>query len=377
MRHAALRVIRMRRAPLRTFIIQRSRLGMNPRRDEDGNAPLRAPNARGLALALLLLAAVGCQSRATPAGGGTAGPASSRDVDEARAMLEAGDADGALARLQNSGDDPEALALQGRAWAKKAESAPLPTPPPAASPLPRGAPPPAAPEFKPEERRAIDLLERAVSLRPDLASAHAALGQVLAPHAIRFHERQQEAQAAQAARQREAQARRRGRAAPPEQPLPTMEPGVDYSPARVAREYSLAMRGDSGRPSVEALISFAVKAGRLDDAELGYQELIRRVKESGEPLTKYGDFLVREKKDPVAAIEQYRQALIWSPGDDATRAKLADIFLTRGVDYFNEQQFAMAEAQFAEAAKYIPDRDSPQGRILIEHQAKLREMRIR
>jgi tetratricopeptide (TPR) repeat protein len=299
-------------------------------------------------------------------------------VDEARAMLEAGDADGMLARLQNSGDDPEALTLQGRAWAKKAESAPLPTPPPAPSPLAKGAAPPAAPEFKPEERKAIDLLERAVSLRPDLASAHAALGQLLAPHAIRFHEREREAQAAQAARQREAQARRRpGRAAPPEPPLPTMEPGVDYSPARVAREYSLAMRGDSGRASVEALISFAVRAGQLDDAELGYQELIRRVKESAEPLTKYGDFLLREKKDPVAAIEQYRQALIWSPGDDGTRAKLADIFLTRGVDYFNEQQFAMAEAQFAEAAKYIPDRDSPQGRILIEHQAKLREIRVR
>jgi tetratricopeptide (TPR) repeat protein len=328
--------------------------------------------------ALLLVAAVGCQGRSAPAGSGAPGPASSRDVDEARAMLESGDADGTLARLQNSGEDPEALALQGRAWAKKAESAPLPTPPPAASPLPKGAAPPAPPEFKPEERKAIDLLERAVALRPDLASAHAALGRLLAPHAIRFHQREQEAQAAQAARPREAPARRRpARTAPPEPPLPTMEPGVDYSPARVAREYSLAMRGDSGRPSVEALISFAVKAGRLDDAELGYQELIRRVKESGEPLTKYGDFLARDKKDPVAAIEQYRQALIWSPGDDATRAKLADIFLTRGVDYFNEQQFAMAEAQFAEAAKYIPDRDSPQGRILTEHQAKLREIRVR
>ena len=331
----------------------------------------------GPAAGVLLLASVACQSRSTPGAGagGAAGPVSSRDVDEARAMMDAGDADGTLARLQNSGEDPEALALQGRAWAKKAESAPLPTPPPPASPLPKGTAPPAPPEFKPEERRAIDLLERAVSLRPDLASAHATLGHILAPHAIRLHEREQEAQAA---RQREAQGRHGGgRAASPEQPLPSMEPGVDYSPARVAREYSLAMRGDSGRPSVEALISFAVKAGQLDDAELGCQELIRRVKESGEPLTKYGDFLVREKKDPVAAIEQYRQALIWSPGDDATRAKLADIFLTRGVDYFNDQQFAMADAQFAEAAKYIPDRDSPQGRILTEHQAKLRAIRVR
>ena len=214
-----------------------------------------------------------------------------------------------------------------------------------------------------------------MGLSPELAPAHLALAQLLAPHAIRFHERQQEAQAA---RPREASARRRpGRGAPSEPPLPTPEPGVDYSPERVAREYTLAMRGDSGRPSVEALIAFAVKTGRLDDAELGYQELIRRVKESGEPLAKYGDFLVREKKDPVAAIEQYRQALIWSPSDDVTRSKLANIFLTRGLDYFNQQHYAMADAQFTEAAKYIADRDSPQGRILTEHQAKLREIRVR
>ena len=290
-------------------------------------------------------------------------------------MLEAGDADGTLARLQNAGDDPEALYLQGRAWARKAESAPLPTPTAPASPLPTGAPLVGPPEFKPEERRAIDFLERAVGLSPELAPAHLALAQLLAPHAIRFHERQQEAQAA---RPREASARRRpGRGAPSEPPLPTPEPGVDYSPERVAREYTLAMRGDSGRPSVEALIAFAVKTGRLDDAELGYQELIRRVKESGEPLAKYGDFLVREKKDPVAAIEQYRQALIWSPNDDVTRSKLADIFLTRGVDYFNQQQFAMAEAQFTEAAKYIPDHSSPEWQTLIEQQAKLRAIRIR
>jgi tetratricopeptide (TPR) repeat protein len=345
----------------------------NPPRDDRGEAPLRAPNAPGLALGLLIVAAIGCQGRSTPGGGGTA-PASSRDVEEARAMLEAGDADGTLARLQNAGDDPEALYLQGRAWARKAESAPIPTPPTPPSPLPKGAPLPGPPEFKPEERRAIDLLERAVALRPDLAPAHLALAQVLAPQAIRFHEREQ---AARAARQREASARRRpGRGAPLE-PLPTPEPGVDYSPERVAREYTLAMRGDSGRPSVEALIAFAVKTRRLDDAELGYQELVRRVKESGEPLAMYGDFLVRDKKDPVAAVEQYRQALIWSPNDDVTRSKLANIFLTRGLDYFNQQQYAMADAQFAEAAKYIPDRDSPEGRILTEHQAKLREIRVR
>ena len=115
---------------------------MNPPRDDRGEAPLRAPNAPCLALGLLLVAAIGCQSRSTP-GGGSAAPASSRDVEEARAMLEARDADGTLARLQNAGDDPEALHLQGRAWAKKAESAPLPTPPPDFAPAQGRAPSPA------------------------------------------------------------------------------------------------------------------------------------------------------------------------------------------------------------------------------------------
>jgi tetratricopeptide (TPR) repeat protein len=284
------------------------------------------------------------------------------------ALIDKGDVEGALARLEGR-DDPDSLYLQGRAWAKKAESAPLPTPLPPPSPLPKGAPLPGPPEFKPEERKAIDLFERALAARPDLAPAHLALAQLLAPHALRFYERERDAQA------RQALARRPSRQTP--EPLPTPEPGVDYSTERVVREYGLAVRGDPSRAPVEAMIAFAVKAGRLDEAEGGYQELIRRLKERGEPLTLYGDFLLQEKKDPAAAIEQYRQALIWSPEDDVTRAKLANVFLNRGIDFFNQQQYASAEAQFAEAAKYIPDKNSPEGRLLAEHQAKLREIRLR
>jgi tetratricopeptide (TPR) repeat protein len=296
---------------------------------------------------------------------------SSQEADGVAALIEKGDPDGALARLQGN-EDPQALYLQGRAWAKKAESAPLPTPLPLASPLPKGAPPPGRPEFKPEERQAVEFYEKALAARPDLSAAHVALGQVLAPHAIRFHERVKEAQARQLAA---AASRRRGQPSP--EALPTMEPGIDYSAERVLREFREAVRTDPGRGPVEAMIAFAVKAGRLDDAEVGYQELVRRVKESGEPLALYGDFLVNEKNDPAAAIEQYRQALIWSADDGVTRAKLAGIFLRRAADYLNQQQYASAEAQLKEAAKYIPDRNSEQGRQLAEHQAKLRQIRIR
>jgi tetratricopeptide (TPR) repeat protein len=314
---------------------------------------------RAVAGLLVLLAGARCQARSTSSGGTAA--ATSRELEEARALLDRGDADGALARLQGAGD-PESLSLQGRAWAKKAESAPLPTPAPPESPLPKGAPPPAAPEFKPEERKAVELLEKAVAARPDLAAAHLALAGVLGPHAIRQQEREQEALRRPAGRR------------PPE-PAPTPEPGVDYSPERVAREYSLAVRGDPSRAPVDAMIAFAVKAGRLDDAEVGYQELVRRIKESGEPFALYGDFLAEQKKDPLAAIEQYKQALIWRPDDEATRAKLAAIFLRRGVEFFDRRQYSLAETQFAEAAKYVTDRGSEQGRILEQHQAKLREIR--
>ena len=315
---------------------------------------------RAVAGLLLLLSGARCQARSTTSGGSAT--ATTREAEEARALIDKGDADGALARLKGAGD-PDSLYLQGRAWAKKAESAPLPTPPPPESPLPKGALPPSAPEFKPEERQAVELLEKAVAARPDLAAAHLALGQVLAPHAIRQHEREREALARRPA----------GRRSP--EPPPTPEPGIDYSPERVVREYGLAIRGDTSRVPVDAMIGFAVKAGRLDDAEVGYQELVRRIKESGEPFALYGDFLAQEKKDPVAAIEQYKQALIWRPDDEATRVKLAAIYLSRGVAFFDKRQYSLAETQFTEAAKYVTDRGSEQGRILEQHQAKLRDIR--
>ena len=68
-------------------------------------------------------------------------------VGEARSLLERGQVDQALEKLAQSPTDPDSLYYQGVAWAKKAESAPLPTPPPLASPLPKGALPPPAPEF--------------------------------------------------------------------------------------------------------------------------------------------------------------------------------------------------------------------------------------
>ncbi len=277
---------------------------------------------------------------------------------EARALIEQGQFDEALARLQSSAD-PESLYLQGLAWARKAAKAPLPTPAPGAS---------AAPEWKPEEIRAVDLLERAIEARPDLSGAHLALGQVLAPHALARGEREAAAAAAAAHR-------RKGK--PVEAPVVQVE-GPDASPERVVREFQRAAQADpTSKVPVEALIAFAVQAGRLGDAESGFQELLKREREKPEPFVAYGDFLRERKRDADGAIAQYRQALMWRPDDDTTRGKIADIYITMARAHVDAREYATADARLREAEKYITDKASPQAQRLQEQQAFLAQIRGR
>jgi tetratricopeptide (TPR) repeat protein len=303
---------------------------------------------QGALCALAGLLSLGCPKT------GSEGPAAVADpLAEARSLVEAGRLDEALARLQ-SNPDPESLYLQGLAWARKAETAPLPTPAPGTS---------VAPEWKPDEIRAIDLLERAIEARPDLSSAHLALGQVLAPHAVERAERE-----AAAAR------RRKGKGA--EVPPPPME-GPDASPERVVREFQSAAQGNASKAPVEALIAFATKAGRLADADSGFQELLRREREKPEPFIAYGDFLRDRKQDAEGAIAQYRQALMWRPDDDDTRGKIADIYIAKARAHVEAREYATADARLREAEKWVTDKASPQGRRLQEQQAFLSQIRGR
>jgi tetratricopeptide (TPR) repeat protein len=323
------------------------------------------PRARRLApwlLSVAACAAVGCQ----PKPEASSAPPPSGPVAEGRALLEQGQLDAALARLQEAPDDPESLFLQGRAWARKAESAPLPTPPPVVVDLPKGAAPPAAPQFKPEELRALGLFEKALAARPDLAAAHLATAELLAPHAIRRYDRQREAAASRG---------RRGRGKV-EPPAPEGDAqGVDYGVDRIVRAYDLAARSDeTGRAAADGLIAFGTRVGRLDAAESGFTHLLGRVKENAEPLIRYGNFLLEQKKDGDAAIEQYRQALIWKPDDEATRLRIAGIYLSRGVAHFDQQQFAVADEEFKQAAKWV-SAGSPQAEQLRSYQKRLLEIR--
>jgi tetratricopeptide (TPR) repeat protein len=300
---------------------------------------------RGLWVAVLAAATVaGCRGPGSaPAGGGSAPPVEG-PVQDARRAIEAGQPDAALAALQSSPPGAESSYLQGLAWAKKAESAPLPVP--AGPSLP-------PPEWKEDERNAISCFEQAIAADPALGPAHQALADLLAPHALRHLP----AASASSARSRKP----RGGEPPPPSAAAS---DLDASPDRVIAEYRLAAQADAkDKAPVELLIAFAVRAGRPADVSAAYQELLKRDRENAAPFVRYGDFL-REQKDWDGAVAQYSQALMWKPDDNDTRAKIADIYIGLGEEYLGRQQYAAAEQRFRDAQKWVKDKNSPVGQRL-------------
>jgi hypothetical protein len=269
-------------------------------------------------------------------------------ADEVRGLIAQGDADAALARLQGTDkSDGEVLYLEGLAWARKAENAPAPE---------AGAGASASRDLKPEEEQALSFLERAVAIQPGLAAAHLALADVLGPHALR---RETLGRAV-------ASARFRGEATLPDS-------GVD----RVLQAYRRAAQADgASKPAVDAWIDFASRAGRLDEADAAFQQLLARDKENADPFLRYGDFLVA-RKDEMGAINAYSRALIWQPNLESARAKIADIYLAQSEAHFARKEYASTEARLRDALRYAGPPESPQARRLRRLQAQLAQIRGR
>jgi tetratricopeptide (TPR) repeat protein len=287
------------------------------------------------ALLLVLSLLPGCRRNAAGPEGGSDDP-----LAGARALVEEGRFDEAIARL-GDGADADALYLLGRAWAGKGERAPVPTPLPGS---PAGAPLP----LKPEEARALAFFERAVAARPDHAAAHLATAQILAPHALA--------------------AAQKGAAGG----------GGVATVDRVLRSFGDAVQADpSSTAAAEAMVQFATRAGRIAEADAGYQELVRRRREDPDLLVRYGDFLAGPGGNPEGALAQYAQALMWRPDDTATRLKSADLHLAVVSGLLSQQQYASAEARLKSARKLVTDPASPQAARLRELEGRLREIRGR
>jgi tetratricopeptide (TPR) repeat protein len=291
----------------------------------------------GTALLAGLVALGGAACRGQPARGPSADPWS-----EARGFLASGRYDETIAAV-GSASDAEALFLLGQAWAGKARSAPVPTPAP-------GSSLPAAALLKPEEVQALDYLQRAAALRPDLAGAHLAIADLLAPRAL-------------------ALAARPGAAAG----LP-----ADLSVERVLKAYADAVAADpAATNAVEALIAFATGAGRVPEADAAFEELSRRRREDPDVLVRHGDFLAGRGADPERALARYAQALIWRPDDTTTRLKMAAIHLDAVGALLAGRQYARAEARLREARKYAVEPASPEAARLRQLEGRLRDIRGR
>ena len=290
----------------------------------------------------------------------------STPYDEARRLLDQGQADAALAALAQAPAGAESLYLQGAAWAKKAETEPLPTPPPATSTLPKGHGPLPAPEFKEAELQALSLFEQAVSAEPNHASAHQAIADLLAPHAIRRAELAKGSAAS----------RPRGKKGKPEPPPPPAAPnGPDASPERVIREYQLAITADpAAKAPVEALITFCDRTDRASEAEAAFTELQKRDREKPEPFVRYGDFL-KARHNFDGAIGQYRQALMWKSDDEATKTKIGEIYIEMAQEHLSRQEYSAATERLNEAAKWVKDKKSPAGLKLQAALAELAQIR--
>lgn len=300
---------------------------------------------------LLAVTFAGCNKGATTSettgdAGTTRGPLAG--IQE---QLDAGDVDAAMARLDAADDSagPERFYLLGEAWAKKAESAPLPTPQPPPEGSPKGAPM-LLPEFKPEELKALSFFEKAAAAMPYDAHAQMGLADLLAPHARRRHD------AALAAAAKKPTPH--GKHAAAEHPLVVPAPGgPDISPERIIKAYRAAAAASAkDATALEALYTFAVAVERLDDADWARKEVIARDRENPAPLVRYGDFLASAKKMPEEAMAQYRQALLWSPDDKAIKSKIAEIYIAQGLAHYQQTEWALADVDYQNAAKWAdPD----------------------
>ncbi len=329
--------------------------------------PPRFLAAAPLVLALLACTGVGRESAPAPSAETPEAAAGTGGLGEARSLLEAGDADGALARLSGI-EGPDAAVLAADAWGKKAETAPLPTPEPLPAGSPKGAVP-VRPEFKPEEVRALELYQKAAGGLDRDPRPHLGMARLLAPHARRQFDRQEEAK-----RRPPPKAKGRRAAAPP---MVTPPPGPDSSPATVLKAYRAAVAASppSDKAVLEETYAFAVRTGQLDDADWVLLQAVERDKENPEPLVRYGDFLAQVRKTHDAAISQYRQALIWRPDDVAIKEKISEVYLQMGRAHYEQNEWALAESRYLEALKWAPDPTSAQNQRIKAEMEQLKRYR--
>lgn len=295
------------------------------------------------ALALAVVA-LGCDKLPLPGRQATSGPAQAATiamppaVQAGKALMDTGQLDEALAKLAELPDDPISLYYQGIIYVRKGLATPLPET-----------------GFRPEDKNAAVLLERAIAAKPEFAAAHFTLAGVLLPYTEQRHGP--------------------GKRRPVRQPSPAPD-DPDISPERVARAYQAAVQHDkTSRAPIDALIKYAREMKRPDDADVAYRELLLRDKESAAPHVAYGDFLANEKKERLRAVEQYQLALVWKPDDLTPKDRICGVYVDWAQEHFDKGELASAEARLRDAQRFVTEPTGAQAQRLRELQGKLAALR--
>ena len=304
-------------------------------------AAVKGRRSRAAALLLLLLGA-GCGGRDGSDAGAAADP-----LAEARGLLAERRYDDVLARVGEAAD-PDAAYLAGRAWAGKAESAPVPTP---------------APGVAGGERSAQAGRRARRSRFTSAPSPRAPTSWTPRSHS------------------RSCWRRTRWR---PWRALPGRRPGRRPRAARPARRARAAelRRRAAGRPGRH-------QGGRGPDrlrdprrAPGGGRRRLPGARAGGGARTRpcscaTGTSWPARPASPRRRSRQYAQALIWKPADDATKLKMAEIHLAAAAVHLRDLQYVAAEARLKDARRYTVDPASPQAARLAELEGRVREVRGR
>ena len=237
---------------------------------------------------------------------------------EARALVAEGRFDDVLARVGRA-PTRSPLYLLGRAWAGKAQSAPVPTPAP--GPAPSGRAPQAG-----GGARAGGSYERAVAARPDLADAQLAIARC-------------------SPRTRSRCRGARGAAAPRRGPRPS----------RRARAPQLRRR-DPGRPrrhgAAEAMIALRDARRAAGEADAAFQELVRRRREDPAPARALRGLPGRRRPaKPEAALAPVRAGAHLEAGRHRHPAEDGGHPPGRGRPHLRDLQYVAAEARLRDARR--------------------------
>ncbi len=258
-------------------------------------------------------------------------------LTEAKAFLEAGQLDDAIQRLEQFTQSDPASA-QGHyylglcyleAAGKEAD--------------------PSTPLTETEEK-SRDAFQRALSLNPRHALASVGLGDLWA---------------------RRASSRRRRKVDPAE------------DPNRLSLEaYQKAVTIDPMLPEAQLHYArFLDRTGQLEEADQAYRAAAEAAavipEKAPDYYMTYGRFLAGRKGRLQDAIDQYELAQMFREDDLEIQREIAVVRARMGQEYFNNEQYSLAEQALSAAYELFPDKNDPEAQKAASTLQKLRGIRRR